>query len=221
MILVGEIEHKIMKNENSQDHKVFEIESESGINEISYFRDIREFFEEVDTDVIFGIEKLRTKIGNFFWKLISSIFGYPFLWAAIGLFYSISFHMHHVGFVILFAGLSSLIIFPIKERYQRRRPYEKHITLRPLTTQKDFSFPSGHTYYAIVNAVSLALCYGGLLSFFLALIIGIATGTSRIYLGVHYFSDVLVSLILGILVSLIIKLFFPLIMVLHVLVLFS
>ncbi|MGV9173711.1 MAG: phosphatase PAP2 family protein [Promethearchaeia archaeon] len=188
------------------------------IEKIPYFQELREFFEEVDTDVIFVIEKFRTRIGNFFWKTISTLFGYPFLWISIGLYYRFSLNMFHVGLVLIFAGFSSLLIFPIKERYKRRRPYEKHRTLSPLTTQKDFSFPSGHTYYATVNAFSLALCYGGFIFNVFALFIGILTGTSRIYLGVHYFSDVLVALILGILIALIIRLIFPFLMYLHVLI---
>ncbi|MFO8019914.1 MAG: phosphatase PAP2 family protein [Promethearchaeia archaeon] len=207
--------------ERSQQKNIMHIATSSQLKKkrqgkkIHYFHDLREVVVDFDSDVIFGIEKFRTKIGNLFWKTISFLFGYPFFWTLIGVFYSFTFRMFHVGLVLIFAGLSSLIIFPLKERYRRRRPYDKHLALNPLTTQKDFSFPSGHTYYATVSAVSLALCYGGLLAFLLALSVGVLTGTSRIYLGVHYLSDVFVAFLLGIFVALIIRLIFPLLMILH------
>ncbi|MGQ4873127.1 MAG: phosphatase PAP2 family protein [Promethearchaeia archaeon] len=180
---------------------------------------IKEIIEDIDYEVIVKIQKLRTKAGNYFWHAISFL-GYPFVWSAISII-AIIIELYHITLVLTFAGLSSLIIFPIKMRIERCRPYDKYKHIRPLTREKDSSFPSGHTYFATVSAMSLAFCYGDILLILGMLCLSIFVAISRVYLGVHYPSDVAASLILGIIVAMIIYLLFPHIMVLHYLVLES
>lgn len=86
------------------------------------------------------------------------------------------------------------IIGSIKYRYARERPP----LMQALTTEETFSFPSGHSFIALTFYGTLAywgmkgrsvperLGIGALASAFVALI-----GASRVYLGVHYPSDVL------------------------------
>lgn len=96
--------------------------------------------------------------------------------------------------------LSGIIAFVFKMSISRPRPLEALIKI-----PSSFSFPSGHTFTSIVFYTFL--CYlltiksGKMKKIFfyiffivLALIISI----SRIYLGVHYFSDVLGGVILAI-----------------------
>jgi len=175
---------------------------------------IREFVEDIDYDVISGLQKLRTKFGNYFWKSISFI-GLPFIWAAIGIIFSF-YDLYHVGLVILFASLSPFaVLFPIQKAIKRRRPYDKHKALKPLTKETHYSFPSGHAYYITVNGMALVFCYGGFYSFLLMLGLAVMVGISRIYLGVHYLTDVSASFFLGLFVAYIISLCFPLILMLH------
>lgn len=65
----------------------------------------------------------------------------------------------------------------------------------------DFSFPSGHTIASFEASVAL-LMYSKKLGI-PALILGILVSLSRLYLYVHYPSDVLVSVVLGTLFALI------------------
>jgi undecaprenyl-diphosphatase len=175
---------------------------------------IKEFVETIDYDVISGLQKIRTNIGNYFWKIITFA-GLPFIWVSVGIIFAF-FDMFHVSLVITFASLSPLaIVFPIQKAIKRRRPYDKHQTLKPLAKETHYSFPSGHTYYVTVNGVALALCYGGFYSLFLMMGLGIMVAVSRIYLGVHYLTDVAAAYFLGLLVAYVIYLCFPLIMVLH------
>ena len=85
----------------------------------------------------------------------------------------------------------SLVQGPIKHTLRRRRPFIRRVArvvgMRPL----DASFPSGHTAGSFAAATALSCFYpkdGPLL-----LGTAAAVGASRVYLGLHFPSDVLVG----------------------------
>jgi undecaprenyl-diphosphatase len=89
------------------------------------------------------------------------------------------------------------IYFLLKNSLQRNRPQAALQNFRSIITPSDqFSFPSGHTSAAFMMAT--------LLSFYLpALIIPLyfwatLVGCSRVVLGVHFPTDILVGIILGV-----------------------
>ena len=178
---------------------------------IPFFKHI---VSDVDYEVTSGIQKLRTKIGTYFWKSWSFV-GLPFIWSGVGIVF-LFLDIFHVSFVLTFAGLSPLIVVvPLKIYFNRRRPYSAYSDIKPLTREKNSSFPSGHTYYATVSAFALAFCYGGIGSMLVAAGIGVLVATSRLYQGVHYLSDVVAAFFLGMIIAYVISLFFPQIMILH------
>ncbi|MGC4046145.1 MAG: phosphatase PAP2 family protein [Armatimonas sp.] len=75
----------------------------------------------------------------------------------------------------------------------------------PLVHETSFSFPSGHSMSSVVFYGALAFWlwqkgYGGKyrwLWFIAATVIALAVGTSRVYLGVHYPTDVLAGFLTG------------------------
>ena len=97
----------------------------------------------------------------------------------------------------------SLLNILLKHFFQRQRP----VLENPLVTLTSFGFPSGHTMGATVFYGLLALIAAqaliGRRSRFLALCLAVvlvaAIGTTRIYLGAHFLSDVLAALAAGIL----------------------
>lgn len=96
--------------------------------------------------------------------------------------------------------LSSILLnFGVKLIFQRPRP---HLWESPFPFPSDFSFPSGHAMGSITLALTLLIIFWGSRYFYwlaiLALFyVGLIAWT-RLYLGVHYPSDVVGGWLLGI-----------------------
>jgi undecaprenyl-diphosphatase len=96
------------------------------------------------------------------------------------------------------AAILGIFVFKaLKRLSQRPRPcqIEPHCWSKVLPPDK-FSFPSGHTMTAFSVALVVSYFYPSLeaMLFFLALSIAV----SRIVLGMHYLSDVLAGVVLGV-----------------------
>ena len=87
--------------------------------------------------------------------------------------------------------------YALKYLVNRPRPYLTHPDLKNVTTEGTPSFPSGHTSSVFSIATSLSVNYPKWYVIVPAYTWAAATGYSRMYLNVHYPSDVLVGALLG------------------------
>ncbi len=153
----------------------------------------------IDDVVLYKISKLHRPVLNKIMIAVSTSGNMGLIWFAICLPFLINPLWRSTGAnIILGLGLASLMgEVLIKHIVKRVRPChtlndDEQIISKP----KYYSFPSGHTTSSFsVVGVTLLRCgfpiLGGVL--FLALLMGF----SRIYLRVHYLSDVVAGAILG------------------------
>lgn len=88
----------------------------------------------------------------------------------------------------------------LKSLVERVRPFKVDTSLSSIRkeTATGFSFPSGHTQNAAVSYLSCALVIKKRWAYIASSILIILIGFSRLWLGVHYPTDVLVGLLLGV-----------------------
>ena len=103
-----------------------------------------------------------------------------------------------MGICMLVAMVLNLICgnLILKNLVQRPRPSWVDTSVVPLITPKDYSFPSGHTSASFAAACSIFLYHKklGIAAFTVAGLIAF----SRMYLFVHYPTDILGGMLLGI-----------------------
>jgi membrane-associated phospholipid phosphatase len=114
-------------------------------------------------------------------------------------------------FGILSRNCGWLLFFTIviKTCVKCKRPYDSYSRVKTLKyiTQKDYSFPSGHS--AIMSTITTTLvCYSKVYYVSSALIVTsyiltLLTGVSRVVLAVHYLSDIIIGWLIGMIVPMI------------------
>lgn len=95
--------------------------------------------------------------------------------------------------LLLTVGLA----FGLKYAVNRPRPYATYAYINPYTRDADPSFPSGHTSIAFSTATALSLEYKRWYVVVPSFLWAGAVGYSRLYLGMHYPTDVLAGAVLG------------------------
>ena len=155
--------------------------------------------QSIDDKVIDNIIKLRSPLKNRIMIAASSAGNGGMIWFAISMPFLIYAPWRLTGVNIIFALAFTQMLCEIilKHIVRRERPAwkladEEQLVHRP----KYYSFPSGHTSASFcVVSVMMLRCQP--ITFLIALFFAVMIAFSRVYLRVHYLSDVLVGMVLG------------------------
>jgi membrane-associated phospholipid phosphatase len=101
---------------------------------------------------------------------------------------------YYIGATLL---SSTIITTTLKFTIDRDRPFVTYPEIQKLTGAGSPSFPSGHTSEAFATATSLSLAFPKWYVIASSMLWASAAGYSRMHLGVHYPSDVLVGALIG------------------------
>ena len=163
-----------------------------------------DFLLNLDGNILLFIQEyLRNPIMTPAVKFITTLGNGGGIWIALTLLLLIIPKTRKVGWMMMTALLGTLLVNNIilKNLVARTRPYEVIAGLTYLVPKPgEYSFPSGHAgssfSVACVMFRQLPKKYG-----VPALILAILIALSRLYVGVHYPSDVLFGIISGIAIS--------------------
>ncbi len=163
-------------------------------------RDVWDFIERRDHRLMRRLNRWRAPRWIRLWMLVATRLGDGWIWystAILLLFFGGPQRFAAVSSAALAAVVGIFVFKALKRLSQRPRPcqIEPHCWSKVLPPDK-FSFPSGHTMTASSVALVLTYFYPGLE--FPLVFLALSIALSRIVLGMHFLSDVLAGIILGI-----------------------
>ena len=149
-------------------------------------------------------ENIRGPIGNVFWLFITHLGDDGLLWIAMGIVLLFFKKTRPIGFTVLLSLLFDFLIINValKGLVARPRPFVVNELIEPLVggVSPYRSFPSGHsggsfaTMFALYRWVPKKIVVPAL---FLASLVAL----SRLYVGVHYPTDIIGGAIIGFICS--------------------
>lgn len=159
-------------------------------------------FSGWDWNILRDAEKSRTVSKTHFYKTISNLsdpiaLGIPASLYITGLASKNEAMKKKAIYMGESFAASAIITHAIKKIINRERPVAANPNFTALVDVKTQSFPSGHTSEAFTMATSVSLAYPKWYVIAPAYTFATLVGYSRIYLGVHYPSDVLAGAVLG------------------------
>lgn len=150
---------------------------------------ILDWFQTLHTPVLDKFMTSVTKLGN------AGIF-----WIILTVLFLLIPKMRKTGVVIAAALIIDLLLCNVllKNLVARTRPYDVNTGIQLLVAKlRDYSFPSGHTAASFASAAALYFT-GEKKLWKPALVLACLIAVSRLYLYVHYPTDVLGGVVIGI-----------------------
>lgn len=156
----------------------------------------------MEMDFLLFLQKLHTPVLDFFFSNITVLGNAGIVWiiACIIMFCTKKYRKNGILFAISLVCCFLLGNIFLKNVIARERPcWINTDIILLITNPKDYSFPSGHSMHSFVGALSIwyANKKWGIAAFILAGLIAF----SRMYLFVHYPTDVVIGITIGLLVT--------------------
>jgi membrane-associated phospholipid phosphatase len=160
------------------------------------------FSQNLDIQMLRAINSPETLPSDNFFKFVSNSAGYlvvgiPVTMGTIGLIKHDDKLLRNAGVVIGATVINFGITAALKYSINRDRPFVTYPDITQKSKAGSPSFPSGHTSSAFVTATSLSLAYPKWYIIIPSFTWAGTVGYSRMYLGVHYPSDVLAGAVIG------------------------
>lgn len=155
----------------------------------------------MEIEILDFIQQMRTAFGDFIMPIITHLGDAGIMWIALTLVMIIIPKTRRVGITMAVAlAINALICnCALKPLVARTRPFDINTDIQLLIKKPtDYSFPSGHTSASFaVTTVLLKSKYKKIA--WTALVLSILIAFSRMYLYVHYPTDILGGLAVGVL----------------------
>ncbi len=161
------------------------------------------FPQNIDINILKAINSPNNLPSDNFFKFVSNsnssvVVGVPLCLGVIGLINHDKDMQMNSGGVILANAINFGLTEVLKYSIDRPRPFETYPFITKKSGGGNPSFPSGHTSAAFTTATSLSLAYPKWYVIVPSYAWAGTVAYSRMYLGVHYPSDVLGGIIVGV-----------------------
>jgi membrane-associated phospholipid phosphatase len=163
---------------------------------------ITAFSQNADIEVLRTINSSKTLSADGFFRFLSDsrlavAAGVPLTMGATALITENNPLLRNAIEIAAASAINLGATYAVKYAVNRERPFVTYPDISPKTNDEDPSFPSGHTSVAFTTATSISLIYPKWYVIVPSFLWAGAVGYSRMYLGVHYPSDVLAGALLG------------------------
>ena len=155
----------------------------------------------IELKILDFIQTLHIPILDKIMVWITSLGDAGMIWILLTAIFLIMPKTRRTGIIMAAALIMDLLIcnVAVKNLVARTRPYDVNTSVQLLVAKlHDYSFPSGHTAASFASVTALYLA-GEKKLWKPALVLACLIAVSRLYLYVHYPTDVLGGIILGIL----------------------
>ena len=145
------------------------------------------------------IQNLRTPIGDVVVPLITRLGDAGIIWISLMLFLVIIPQTRKTGVSMIAASVVDVLLCNvlIKNLVARTRPFDVNTAVQLLVAKpRDYSFPSGHTAASFASVTALYLA-GEKKMWKAALVLAVLIALSRLYLYVHYPTDIIGGVVFG------------------------
>lgn len=159
-----------------------------------------EAIQSLDGAILLAIQNIRLDFLNPVVEFYTSLGNVGFLWIALSLILLLNRKTRKAGFFSLVAMLFGMICtnMVLKHLVGRTRPWLVVEGLTALVNEPDpNSFPSGHTCAAFAAAVTWWKLLPHKWAGITGLVMAVCMGLSRLYVGVHFPTDVIMGAVVG------------------------